>query len=444
MKTIFHAMEEKILQQFIETKRELLEIASSMSAKERAEGRKEIMEAVTLFDIPEDLENPRDLYNIDGDGDAIIPIRGKLTSQVDICDGFFSDCTTYGFIQAAALAADEDPGVNRIKFHISSGGGHVTGVDATGQVIANLKKPTEGIISGMAASAAYWLASQMNKITVSAPTDFVGSIGVAIEFLDLRKREEAMGVNRIILTSTDAPDKRLDIATEEGQEKVIEELDAIHHVFASRVSVGRNVSIEKINKDFGQGGVVIASKAKKAGMIDVINNEISGSSGPAITPPAAAGKPNKEASIMNLKELLAANPDAQTEYNAAITIAADTASAEGETAGKTAGMEQMKAAFTAALPILSSDSYPDTVKERVTVKAMAGDTEGLADFVAMHDMNLENQNQNDADDDAGDDTPPEPPAGDISADGMVSNPTELAGAVAQHKAEYGTDVGGTK
>ena len=88
---------------------------------------------------------------------------------------------------------------------------------------------------------------------------------------------------------------------------------------------------------------------------------------------------------MNLKEVLAANPEAKTEYDAAIVAAENTGRAEGETAGT----EKMGQAFKAALPILSSDTYPDTVKERVTAKAMAGDVEGLADFVALHDMNVE-------------------------------------------------------
>jgi ClpP class serine protease len=371
MKTIFHALEEKTLQQFIETKKELLEIASGMTAKERQEGRVEIMEAAVLYDVPEDMESASDLYTVDGDGNAIIPIQGKLTPQADICDGFFSDCTTYGFIQQATLAADEDPSVREIKFHISSGGGYVEGCDATGQVIAGCKKKTTAIVSGMAASAAYWIASQADKIVLSAPTDFVGSIGVAVEVIDTRKREEAAGIKRIVLTSTDAPDKRIDLATEEGQGKMIDELDAIHEVFVSRVAGGRNVTIEKINKDFGQGGIVIASQAKKAGMVDAIINEISGtktqiepvnSDGDNKTP-AAAGKPKQEARSMNLTELLAANPEAKVEHENLI------ASARSE--GETAGREEVQAVITAASPFIGNKDYP-TLGE-MAVEVLKGD-----------------------------------------------------------------------
>jgi ATP-dependent protease ClpP protease subunit len=161
-------------------------------------------------------------------------------------------------------------------------------------------------------------------------------------------------------------------------------------------------------------------------------------------PPAAAGKPNKEASVMNLKELLAANPDAQADVDALVSSAEKTARAEGETAGTEKGIEQMKTAFTAALPILSSDSYPDTVKERVTAKAMAGDTEGLADFVAMHDMNLENTATATATEEEDEETPGQHEDTTIPEDGMVNNATDLAAAAAKHKAEYGSDTGGTK
>jgi ClpP class serine protease len=361
MKTIFHAMEPKILEQFIETKRELLEIASGMSAKERAEGRKEIMEAANLFDIPADLEDPRELFSVTDEGVAIIPISGKLTSEADICDGFFSDCTTYRFISTASIAADNDPSVNKIEFHISSGGGHVTGVDACGQVIAGLQKPTEGVVFGMAASAAFWLGSQMDSLRASAPTDFLGSIGVAIEFIDTRKREEAAGVKRIVLTSTDAPDKRIDIGSEEGQGKMIEELDAIHDVFVARVASGRGVSIEKINNDFGQGGVLIAAQAKKAGMIDSIDNEISSTKTIAVTqPPAGAGKTQEEAQKMEtLTAFLAANPAAKVEYDANLKASADTARTEGETAGT----EKMQATITAVAPFLNSKDYPAVIGE---------------------------------------------------------------------------------
>lgn len=135
---------------------------------------------------------------------------------------------------------------------------------------------------------------------------------------------------------------------------------------------------------------------------------------------------------MTLKELLAANPDAKAEYDQSISAA----KAEGEAAGK----ENMNKAFAAALPILSSAKYPDTVKARVTAKAQAGDVEGLADFVAMHDMNVQAAADAAAALESGVETPAQiaAAAAALSEDGSVSDAGQLAGAVAQHKEKFGT------
>jgi ATP-dependent protease ClpP protease subunit len=156
-------------------------------------------------------------------------------------------------------------------------------------------------------------------------------------------------------------------------------------------------------------------------------------------PPAGAGKPNKEeVQEMDLKALLAENPAAKAEYD----IAIESARTEGETAGIKQGKDTMNEAFTAAIPILSSASYPDTVKERVTVKAQAGDVEGLKDFVAMHDMNVESNAAASATGEQGEETNGQHDDEDgQSPDGMVNNAGQLVGAVKQHQAQYGN--GGT-
>ena len=372
MKTLFHAMEEKTLARFLETKQELMAVAQTMTAEARQAARAEIMEAAVVYDVSDDC-NPRDLYTVNAEGTAVIPVSGKLTAEVDICDGFFSDVTTYGFITAAALAADSDPYVKKIVFRMASGGGTVTGVDNCARVLAALKKPTEGHIVGMCASACYWLASQLDRIVCTSPTDFVGSIGVACELVDFSKQDEARGVKRYVLTSTDAPDKRPDIGTKAGRDKYVEELDALHDVFVRRVAAGRGVTADVVNADFGRGGVLIASRAMAAGMIDAVDDDTQADDMPPgqepeefTQPPAAeAGTTQKrEVQQMNLKELLAANPAAKAEHDAALA----SARAEGEKAGKDA----VQATINRVAPVLASKEYGDKVKE-IAVSALKGD-----------------------------------------------------------------------
>lgn len=363
MKTLFHAMERNTLDRFIESKQELLVLASTMSTAEREAGRREIMEAATLFDVPEGQYDPRTLYSVDPDGTAHVPVRGKLVAQADICDGFFSDVTTYGFITAAAQAADADPTVKKICFDLASGGGGITGLDSTARVLASLTKQTEGRISGMCASACYWLGSQLDRLVATSPTDFIGSIGVAMEIVDSRKADETRGVKRHVLTSTDAPDKRPDIATEEGQQKYIAELDALHEVFVARVMEGRKTDRKKVDDEYGKGGLLIASAALAAGMIDAIE----GQSLNRVTPPAAsaaAGNHTQEVEPMaTLAELLATNPAARAEH--------DNLVADARVDGIKAGQDAVEARVSAASPYLANPAYPRIVAE-TAAKVVAG------------------------------------------------------------------------
>lgn len=378
MKTLFHAMEEKTLARFLETKQELLAVAQTMTADARQAGRAEIMEAAVIYDVPDDMSDPRELYRVDADGAAVIPVCGKLTAEVDICDGFFSDVTTYRFITAAAQAADADPYVKKIAFHFATGGGTVTGVDNCARTISGLKKPTEARVCGMCASAGYWLASQCDQIVCTSPTDFVGSIGVAMELVDMRKADEARGVKRYVLTSTDAPDKRPDIGTKAGRDKYVEELDALHDVFIRRVAAGRGVTADVVNADYGRGGVLIAHRAMTAGMIDAVEDDgmPPGHAPEEFTqPPAAeAGTTQKrEVQQMNLKELLAENPAAKAEHDAALA----SARAEGEKAGKDA----MQATVSKVSPFLTSADYPETIKK--TAVAVLKGEQTSANFDAV-------------------------------------------------------------
>jgi hypothetical protein len=112
--------------------------------------------------------------------------------------------------------------------------------------------------------------------------------------------------------------------------------------------------------------------------------------------------------MAGLKELLAADPAAQAEYDANIKAHGEEQYAAGETAGKQVAAE----AWEQAAPILSSDKYPQSVKERVMAKARAADKEGLADFVAIHDMNTAASDEVVAEEEQPEDTPPAGPQSD--------------------------------
>lgn len=235
------------------------------------------------------------------DGVALIPVQGALADSRSWIDELFGDgpVLTYSEMADAILEAADDPAVKTIQLDVDSPGGEVNGLSKAVEAVqlARSVKPVRAQVGSMAASAAYWIASQAETIAADGELSQIGSIGVAAAVW------QPDGVVQI--ASTAAPRKRPDVSTEEGQAVVRDELDAIHAIFASQVAEGRGVDVEKVNADFGQGGILLAAEAKKAGMIDKVRK----SPGVAGNKPAGA-KDTKGVKNMTIEQIKAEAPDA--------------------------------------------------------------------------------------------------------------------------------------
>jgi len=270
--------EAQFVHQLRADRKELLELSKELGGlaerrKARAEFFAELAASGSIFLAPTTGQDPKTLYTVDASGVAHIQIKGELTpvAQQDVCGGYTAQALTeYGYIMAATMAAQDDPTVSSIDYHVDSPGGYVSGVDECAQCMAACTVPTRAVVGGMAASAAYWLASQCDTIVASSPASRVGSIGVLAEEYNQDRALADMGIDHNVYTSTDAPLKHADTSTPEGKAQIVAELDQLHTVFVSRVADGRGVPIGKVSADFGQGALVIAADALKAGMIDQI------------------------------------------------------------------------------------------------------------------------------------------------------------------------------
>lgn len=196
---------------------------------------------------------------------AAIQIGGVLTKKPDIMAYYFGGGnTTYPDITAGINAALADASVTQINLMIDSPGGSIDGLFDTIAALQNAKgkKPIHAIVDGLAASAAYSIAAQADKITAKNYGARVGSIGVVASMY--------VSPYSVDLTSSEAPKKRPDVRTAEGRAMVIEELDALHALFAESIASGRGVTVERVNADFGRGGMFLADEAKKRNMIDAV------------------------------------------------------------------------------------------------------------------------------------------------------------------------------
>ena len=239
---------------------------------------------------------------------AEISVKGVLTKAPNFLAMIFGGGnTTYSEIISALAEAEQDDNVTDITLSIDSPGGSFEGLFDTLEAISSANKPITAIASNVVASAAYAIASQADSITASNHAVLVGSIGVAADI--------ELDDTVVTITSTEAPNKRPDVTTEEGRAVVREQLDAMHDIFVDAIASGRNITTKEINTTFGQGATVLANEALKRGMIDTVAKpSLSNVNRPKHKTTAESGIKTGDKS-MDLATLKTSHPDV---YSAAV------------------------------------------------------------------------------------------------------------------------------
>ena len=193
---------------------------------------------------------------------AVITVEGALTEKPSLWALFFGGGNaTYSDIRSALATAEGDPNIKRVELRVNSPGGNVDGLFETLAALQAFNKPITSKAT-MACSAAYALAAMTNSIEADLAAACFGSIGVAATFL--------VWDDEVTVTSTEAPNKRPDMRTDEGKAVVRKQLDDLHDLFAQDIASGRKTTVAKVNANFGRGAVVLAAEALELGMIDAV------------------------------------------------------------------------------------------------------------------------------------------------------------------------------
>lgn len=199
------------------------------------------------------------------DGVAMVPVFGPIFPRANMMTEM-SGATSADMLGADLAALDGMKDIRRVMLVVDSPGGAVTGIARLAAQINAMKTPTVAHVEGFAASAAYWLASQVREISLD-PTAAVGSIGVVFQ-TSVQEGPDGEGRRAIDIVSSNAPDKRADVTTPEGQASIRAMCDAIETVFIADVARGRGVTPATVIADYGAGGMKSGQEAKAAGMVD--------------------------------------------------------------------------------------------------------------------------------------------------------------------------------
>lgn len=243
-------------------------------------------------------QNDGGIFSVAGD-QAEVRVEGVLTKQPSFLAWLFGGGNaTYKDIADALAQAQADPQVSRISMRIDSPGGNFDGLFIAIAAMQAVTKPITAYIEDLAASAAYALASNADRIVVRDKSTRVGSIGVVAGFVT----DEDM----VEVTSTQAPKKRPDPTSADGIAAIREEIDAMHDLFVETIATGRGTTPASVNATFGMGACFLAEQALALGMIDAIGEQLEN---PTTTPAAKSGNIHKlEIKTMDLAELKVQHP----------------------------------------------------------------------------------------------------------------------------------------
>lgn len=200
---------------------------------------------------------------------AIIPISGPVLKH--------DNCGDAGSMTRARqiAQADQHDNISAIIFNIDSPGGMVDGTQTFADAIKAAKKPTIAIVNdGIAASAAYWLASQCDEVYVTRKTDMVGSIGVYLTLVDPTKAYEDKGFKIHEIYAPESTEKNKEYKeAKDGNYKPIEaHLSFLAQTFIGAVKEGRGDKLNLAKGDPFKGKMYFADEAQAIGLIDGVKS----------------------------------------------------------------------------------------------------------------------------------------------------------------------------
>jgi len=382
----------------------------------------EIKLAAQMFDeSPPDEEDDLDEEE-DEEGNVRVKIEGPLSMSgpSPLARLFGMQGTSYNSIIAwTKKCRKKSKRPKSVAFAINSPGGEVAGVDLCWQSIRALAEeiPTRAEITGMCASAAYWVASACPQIIALSPSCEQGSIGIKIVAIDDSGMRDAIGIKKVTIVSKNAPKKTDDVSKKEARDVLQDRCDAMESVFISRVAQGRRKTAEYVAGNYGQGALLIAAEAKRVGMIDAVRDSMSAepvapdnpnrrtaeapagrlaaqTSTPQSTetkPPAGAGnQEHRRVQMPSLTEFLASDANARAEHATALKAEFDK------------GKATIEARIAAAKPFLALTATKEGYdaaevaqigKAAIDVIVGTEDPGALRGFVRMVDMNVEKRKQ---------------------------------------------------
>lgn len=200
---------------------------------------------------------------------ALIPITGALMPRS--YRGVFGSVEGMDVLRGKIGAAAGDDEVSAIVLDIDSPGGTVAGTIETAASVAAAaeRKPVVAVANTLAASAAYWIASQASEV-VMAPGAITGSVGVIAVHQNVGKALERLGIETTLLVSgaRKADGNPFGPLSDTARKAMQARVDEFAEIFLATVASGRKISVKAARESAGDGQLMTSAEAVTARLAD--------------------------------------------------------------------------------------------------------------------------------------------------------------------------------
>ncbi|MEZ6038901.1 MAG: S49 family peptidase [Planctomycetaceae bacterium] len=199
---------------------------------------------------------------------AVIEVYGTLT-KAGSCLGGGSTVE----VRRSVRQAESDHRVKSILLVFDSPGGTVAGIGDLANEIRSTTKPTVGFVEDLCCSAAYWAASQCDKVYANNAIAMVGSIGTFMAVYDVSKALENEGVKTVVVKAGEFkgggfPGMKVTDSQVKEWQKIV---DATQDEFNAALRSGRKLSLIATRR-VNTGLAYTAKEAMDFNLIDGIKS----------------------------------------------------------------------------------------------------------------------------------------------------------------------------
>jgi signal peptide peptidase SppA len=233
---------------------------------------------------------------VKGSAIGVLQLRGAIKHHAGggLFELFFGGGASVDRLAEEFRALLGDESVRAIVLDVDSPGGTVPGVPEFAQEIYESRgvKPIVAIANATMASAAYWIGTAADELYVT-PSGRVGSVGVYVAHEDWSKFDEEMGVKTTLISAGKykVEGNPYEPLGDEATAFLQHSVDLVYGRFVDAVAAHRGVSSKQVIEGYGQGRVLEAEDAVKAGMVDGVRtlDEVIDAVGLSAEPSPAAG-----------------------------------------------------------------------------------------------------------------------------------------------------------